>query len=86
MKPVHLIISAAMVILVAGCAASAHYVKAGASDEELQRTAAKCRMQAGMAPGAGAGGALNASSVKENCMRSEGWVRDPPCDPNWTLC
>jgi hypothetical protein len=27
-----------------------------------------------------------ASAVKENCMRAHGWIRNPPCDPMWTLC
>jgi hypothetical protein len=75
--------------LLFGCAtAPARYVKTGGSEEEMQRTLAGCRVQAAMTPGDGAWGALMASGVKENCMRAQGWIRNPPCDQmtSLTLC
>lgn len=65
-------------LVLGGCAtAPARYVKTGGTEEEMQRTLAKCRVQAAMTPGEGAWGALTAASVKKNCMRAEGWVREP---------
>lgn len=65
--------------LLAGCtAAPAHYAKPGGSEEELQRTLARCRVQALMTPGDGVYGAMAAGAVRENCLRAEGWIKDTP--------
>lgn len=73
--------------LLLGCAtAPARYIKTGGSEEEMQRTLAGCWNEGLMAPGQGLGGAVTASIVRENCMRAHGWIRNPPCDPMWTLC
>ncbi len=75
------------VVLLTGCAtAPARYLKTGGSEEEMQRTLAACRNEAIMVPDGGGWGLVKASVVKENCMRAHGWIRNPPCDPTWSLC
>lgn len=65
----------AVAIACGGCAMTLHYSKPGASDEELQRTLAGCKVQAAMVPEQGAVGAMIAGQTRDNCMRAQGWVR-----------
>lgn len=58
------------------------YAKPGATDEELQRTIAGCRVQGAMVPDSGAGGAgvelfhtAMMMQTVDNCMRARGFVR-----------
>lgn len=68
-----------LVLSLAGCAtAPTHYHKDGGSEEDLQRTLARCRVQALQTPGDGAYGAMAAGAVRENCLRAEGWIKQDP--------
>lgn len=71
-----LLIVAASVML-AGCATSIHYVKAGGTEEERERTLAGCKVKAAMVPDAGAFTGPIAANTRDNCMRAEGWKREP---------
>lgn len=72
-----------MFVALGGCATtSPNYVKAGATDEELQRALAGCRVQGAMVPtgaGEGAGEELFQTAIMmqtiDNCMRAQGFVK-----------
>jgi opacity protein-like surface antigen len=79
----------ALAAMLSSCATAAHYEKVGSGpgdNETLQRTLAKCRAQAGTVPLTNDFSPLIMSNVRENCLRAEGWVRTPACDPMWNLC
>jgi len=64
-------------IVLAGCAAQAHYSKPGGGEEEYQRTLAKCKVTAASAPTSDdLIGAATTGNILKNCMRAEGWIRD----------
>jgi hypothetical protein len=66
-----------LILLLAGCATPPEAYRSldARSDEYRARTLAKCKVQAMMAPGEGWAGAAAAESVRDNCMRAEGFVR-----------
>jgi hypothetical protein len=74
-----------ILLLLAGCATTqTKYIKAGATDEDLQRALAGCRVQGAMVPtaaGSGAGEELFQTAVMmqtiDNCMRAQGFVKQP---------
>jgi hypothetical protein len=86
--PMKLIIAIGLAALLLGCAtAPIRYVKTGGTEEEMQRTIAACKVQAAMIPVNDLVGAGVAIQTRENCMRAQGWKRDPSsCDPMWSLC
>ena len=66
-----------MALALAGCATTLRYTKPGGSDEEMQRTLAGCKVKqaTAMAPAQDWAGVAVASTVRDNCMRAEGWVK-----------
>jgi hypothetical protein len=71
-------IALGVLLALGGCATtSPKYVKAGASEEDYQRTLAGCRVKAAMVPSScdNMRGILMAATLK-NCMRAEGWIEE----------
>jgi hypothetical protein len=71
------VVALILMTLLAGCATppTAYRSLDGATDEARARMLAKCKAQAMMAPGEGWSGAAIAGSVRDNCMRAEGFVK-----------
>lgn len=61
-----------------GCALmQSNWVKPGGSSEELQRTVAKCKANAGFLPlQTGLLAAARHEQYMENCLMAEGWVKE----------
>jgi hypothetical protein len=71
------VVALIVITLLAGCATppTAYRSLDGRSDEARARVLANCKVKAAMVPDEGWAGAAMAESVRDNCMRAEGFVR-----------
>ena len=66
MKPMNLMVIAALAVVVSGCA-QRHFVKAGATSHDFETDLAACRFQIMTA------GALMTPDLVVECLRGKGW-------------